>query len=138
MAVRDFADWATIITTSPEGELGVVALEHRDPARAVPLAAFHHLLGQPGGVPFRARSVIETGHSELLTELNADVFEPGAVQAELAQLVRTMGAESAIVVPLTSSSRTLGAMIFVSAGRRHRFRPQRRRRWPRNWRDGWR
>ena len=112
IAARQFADWAAIFTATEEGDLTCVALEHRDPARAVPTAAFDRLLGQPGGAPFRVRSVVVSGQPELLSVLDPDSYDRGALQADLVRLVRSMGAESAITVPLTSPTRVLGAMVF--------------------------
>jgi PAS domain S-box-containing protein len=116
IAVRQVADWAAIFTSSEEGELRCVSLEHRDPARAVPVETLDRLVGQPGGAPFHVRSVVVTGQPELLAVVDKDAYERGAAQAELIRVVRSMGAESVIAVPLTSPNRVLGAMVLVAAG----------------------
>jgi PAS domain S-box-containing protein len=115
LAVRELADWCVVFATTEQGGLQCAALEHRnDPAPARAAAEFERLLAHPGGVPFRLSAVLASGEPQLFPEISPDAFEPGAVRPEVMRLVRTLGGESAMAVPLAGQTRSLGAVVYVS------------------------
>jgi signal transduction histidine kinase/PAS domain-containing protein len=122
LAVRALADWCLVFTTTDEGGLRCAALEQRSPGTQGDLAAaFDRLLSQPGGVPFRVAAVIASGAPQLFSPITAEAFEPGAVRPEIMRLVRGLGAESAMAVPLAGQNRTLGAIVYGAASAERRY-----------------
>ena len=124
LTTRHVADWCVILTRHPDGSLQCSGFSHRDPARAALGAELERLLPQPGGVPFRGSLVLVGGPAQLLPEITADSFDPGAVRPEVMKLVRSLGAESALVVGLPArSGAPRSAMLLVSASSQRRYGP---------------
>ena len=137
LATRELADWCLVITRSDGGGLHCASFVHRDRAKAAPLAAeFERLLALPGGVPLRASAVLASGEAQLYSEIPMDAFEPGVAKPEVMRLMRSLGAESAMVVPLEArhrgpattgggvGSNILGVMIYVSSSPERHYLPR--------------
>jgi PAS domain S-box-containing protein len=120
LATVDLADWCAVFLRSDEEGLRCAALATRDPGKAAARAELERLLPQPGGLPFNVSRVVGTGEALLFHSVQSDSFEPGAVKAELARVVRSLGGESAMTVPLRANGTILGAMVFATG------RPERR------------
>lgn len=120
LAVPRLADWCAVYLTTPEGSLRCAAFEVHDRSKERWREDLERLLTQPGGTPFHVPEVLRTGESRLFETVGANAFDAGAVKRELARVVRSIGADSAMVVPLSAHGAALGAMVFVSA------RPERR------------
>jgi signal transduction histidine kinase len=124
LTTRHLADWCAIVTRHPDGSLQCSGFSHRDPAKVALGAELERLLPQPGGVPFRTSLVLVGGPSQLLPEITADSFDPGAVRPEVMKLVRSLGAESALVVGLSAAAGApRSAMLLVSASSQRRYGP---------------
>ena len=121
MATRDFADWCLVFTRGEHGAVRCAALVHRDPAHASAAAEFAQLAGQAGGLPFAVGSLLAGAPPQIFSGLDPGGFEPGAVRPELLRLVRRLGMESAIAVPLRVRDRTMGAMVYVSSAADRQF-----------------
>jgi PAS domain S-box-containing protein len=121
LAVRDLADCCLVFTATELGGLRRVALELGAGAASELAGELDRLLCQPGGVPFRVAAVMASGEAQLFAAITGEAFDPGAVRPEIMRLVRRLGAESAMTVPLTGQTRTLGAIVYVSStpGRRY-------------------
>jgi signal transduction histidine kinase/PAS domain-containing protein len=122
LAVKEFADWCLIFTQTDSGGLRCAALAHRDPGNGVQAVEFERLFSQPGGVPFGVSALLAGGPPQILWDFGPDAFQPGAARPELARLVRRLGVECALTVPLRVRERTLGAIVFGLAGPR-RYEP---------------
>jgi serine phosphatase RsbU (regulator of sigma subunit)/PAS domain-containing protein len=124
VAVPEIADWCSVYTLGPDGEIKQLALAHRDPEkerfasemeRRYPLAAEMDI-----GVP----KVIRTGEPEVLLDIAASDLEAYARDPEHLRLIQQIGLRSAITAPLRARSHTLGAFAVVmgESGRRFRTR----------------
>ncbi len=120
LATKEFADWCAVFIRMTEHRVRCAAFCHRNPEWAARKVDLDRLLPQPGGAPFRLSAVLESGGAQLISEVIPDDFEPGAVHSDIARLVRDLGTQSAILVPLQRPGRILGAILFASA------RPERR------------
>jgi signal transduction histidine kinase len=135
LATRDLADWCLVLTRSERDGIRAAAFSHRDPDKRELGAELSRLLAEPGGVPFGASAVLATGEPQLLPAISSDSFEPGAARSELMRVIRGLGAESAMAVPLPvrhrdagspgapASEQVLGAIVFVSASTQRRYSP---------------
>jgi PAS domain S-box-containing protein len=115
LAVRKFADWCLVFTQEEKGGLHCTALAHRDADNGTQAAEFERLAAQSGGIPFGIPALLAGGPAQLLSDFGPESFQPGALRPELMRLVRRLGAESAMVVPLRLRDRTLGAIVYGSA-----------------------
>ncbi|MEO5588831.1 MAG: ATP-binding protein [Gemmatimonadaceae bacterium] len=121
LIVPQFADWCAIQIVQDDGTLRQVAVAHVDPER-IKWAEEINLryppdLNATSGVP----QVVRTGEAELYSDIPDELLVAGAVDEEHLRLTREIGLKSAMIVPLETSQRTLGAVTVVSAesGRRY-------------------
>ncbi|TML17256.1 MAG: PAS domain S-box protein [Actinobacteria bacterium] len=120
LAVPRIADWARV-DISEDGRLRTLAVEHVDPKKvelALELARRYPEAPDAGqGPPL----VLRTGQSELAPEITEDALSELAVDDLHFELVRELGFQSYMCVPLVARGRTLGVISFVAAesGRRY-------------------
>ncbi|HSC73634.1 MAG TPA: ATP-binding protein [Gaiellaceae bacterium] len=123
LAVPRIADWARVDVVE-DGRLHTLAVEHVDPKKvelAFELARRYPENAEAGQGPPLVR---RTGRSELATEISE------ARLAELAQdafhlgLVRELGMESSMCVPLVAHGEVLGVISLVAAGSGRRYGPE--------------
>jgi PAS domain S-box-containing protein len=120
LAVPRIADWARI-DIFEDGKLRTLAVEHVDPKKvelALELAKRYPEDPDAGqGPPL----VLRTGESELATEISDAALSELAVDDLHFELVRELGFQSYMCVPLVARHRTLGVISFVAAesGRRY-------------------
>src|SRR5256886_4191799 len=120
LAVPRIADWARV-DISEEGRLRTLAVEHVDPQK-VELAL--ELAKRYPEAPDAAQGpplVLRTGESELATEISEEALSELAVDDLHLELVRELGFQSYMCVPLVARGRTIGVISFVVAesGRRY-------------------
>ena len=121
LIVPHFADWCAISITDDAGEPRQLAVAHVDPEKV----KWAHELSRryppdndaTSGVP----QVIRTGKPELYPDIPDELLVAGAVDEEHLRLSRELGLRSAMVVPLSTPDRILGAITIVAAesGRRY-------------------
>lgn len=120
LAVRGLADWCSIAVVAPDGlTVERVAVAHVDPEKEV-LAQqlrerFPHDPHASSGVPL----VIRTGEAQLVPFIDEQILASTSHGDEYDALMRELGFETAMVVPLTGRGRTLGAITFASGPPRH-------------------
>jgi PAS domain S-box-containing protein len=120
LAVPRIADWARV-DIFEDGKLRTLAVEHVDPKKvelALELARRYPEAPDAGqGPPL----VLRTGESELATEISEEALSELAVDDLHFELVRELGLQSYMCVPLVARGRTLGVISFVAAesGRRY-------------------
>jgi PAS domain S-box-containing protein len=120
MAVPRIADWSRVDMLQ-NGKLRTLAVEHVDPAKlelALELARRYPEDPEAAqGPPL----VLRTGKSELVSEIAEDKLAELAVDDLHLGLVRELGFQSYMCVPLVARDRLLGVISFVAAesGRRY-------------------
>jgi PAS domain S-box-containing protein len=117
-AVPSVADWASVHIVD-EGVVLQVALAHVDAQKIV----FAEELEQryPPNEQSAIAEVIRTGRSQLVGELTDAMLREGAVDELHYELLRELGVESFLSVPLSVQDRVLGAITLGTAesGRRY-------------------
>src|SRR6266446_6228474 len=122
MAVPRIADWARVDIVE-EGRLRTLAVEHVD-QRKVELAL--ELSRRYPEDPEAAQGpplVLRTGESELISEISEERLSELAVDDLHLGLVRELGFQSYMGVPLVARGRTLGVISFVVAESGRRYGP---------------
>jgi serine phosphatase RsbU (regulator of sigma subunit) len=120
LMVPRLADWCSV-QLMDDGALRLVAMTHVDPERA---AVGREILRR---YPVRPSSdvaagrVIRTGQPELLERVTSDVIEAATVDRAHADLLRGLGAHSALVVPLAFQDEMIGVitLVYSEPGRKY-------------------
>jgi PAS domain S-box-containing protein len=121
LCVREIADWCSIDMSTHTGELRNVAVAHTDPGK---VAAAHRMrnryppdLDGPGGAPH----VVRTGEPLVYSQVDQELLEQWATDAEHLDLVHALDPSSALIVPLRARGRVLGAISLVRGREREPF-----------------
>ena len=120
LAVEGIADWCSVDMVDLDGSLRHVVTAHSDPAR-VDLAEtlLERYPPDPEGT-IGAPNVVRTGRSELYPEVTHERLARTVEDDEHLALMRSVGIGSAMIVPMKTRGRILGAISLVAteAGRR--------------------
>ncbi len=116
MVVPAIADWCTVELLGDSGQVEQVAVAHSDLEK---VKWAKNLRVKQGRVSLSPASsvarVLQTGQSELYSEVNDDKLASLSRSEEELALVRDLGITSIIVVPLVLEDKPIGAITFVSA-----------------------
>jgi serine phosphatase RsbU (regulator of sigma subunit) len=120
LAVPRLADWVTVDILE-DGRLQTLAVAHVDPAKVALAERLQQRYPTDPDSPTGAPNVLRTGVSELYPEITDEMLVASARDAEHLRITRELRLRSALVVPLTSHTRVLGAITMIAAesGRRY-------------------
>jgi signal transduction histidine kinase len=121
LAVRGFGDWCTVAIGDSTGRHRVVATAHRDPARKRWAEEYARLNPRPPDAPSGVARVLRSGRSELYPHIGEDLLVASATSDEDLRVLRELRMRSAMVVPMITRGRTVGAITFISAESKHSF-----------------
>jgi len=121
LVVPELAEWCTVHTLDEQGALRLVALAHADPARAAWARELERRYPPDPNAGQGIAAVIRSGEPLLMANLTDEVIAPRAHDAEHLALVRSLDLRSAMVLPLASRDRVLGALSLYAgrSGRRY-------------------
>jgi PAS domain S-box-containing protein len=121
LIVPALADYCLIHILEDGGHIVQAAASHTDPAKEALLWELADVHGPGDDADGLVLRVVRTGESELLPH-NADALaEAVRPPARVTEILRELGARSAILAPLSARGRTLGVVSLVAAGRGRRF-----------------
>ena len=124
LAVPEVADWVAVDLATDGGALDRKALAHADPeVREWALEMSRRYPADPDA-PAGVYQVIRTGQAELYPEIPDELLREGAQDEEHYRILTEFGMRSAIIVPMTTRGRTLGALTFVTGRSGRRFDEQ--------------
>jgi serine phosphatase RsbU (regulator of sigma subunit) len=121
LAVHEVADWCAIDLVDEYGELRNVATAHVDPGKVRLAGDLRDRYPVDPKAPTGAPNVIRTAKSELYPEIPDELLVDAAKDDEHLRLMRELGLESGMVVPLVARERVLGAMTLVASESGRRF-----------------
>ena len=121
LAVPGLSDWCAIELPDDRGRLQQVALAHADPTRVEEARALRERFPPDPDAPLGAYAVMRNGEPQLIPHIPDELLVEATRNPEQLAAVRAFGLSSAMVVPMTTGGRTLGAMTFAFAdsGRRY-------------------
>jgi PAS domain S-box-containing protein len=124
LAVPELADWCSVEVVTDSGLLERKALAHVDPAvrqRALDLATRYP---PDPDAPQGVYQVVRSGQPELYPHIPDEMLRAAAVDDEHYEEMTAIGMRSAIVVPMITRGRTLGALTWVNGRSGRRFDEQ--------------
>jgi PAS domain S-box-containing protein len=122
LAVPEIADWVAVHMPGDSGT-ELVALAHRDPERLKRAEELDRVLPTPLDAPRGIANVLRTGESELYPDVPQLLPQTEDERARV-EHVREFQMRSALIVPMTSRGRTLGALTLATDQSGRRFDEQ--------------
>jgi serine phosphatase RsbU (regulator of sigma subunit) len=121
LAVPRLGDWCSIELVDENGEIRNAATAHVDPEKVELAARLRTRYPIDPDDATGVANVVKTGRPELFREIPDRLLSGGARDEEHLRVMRALGLSSAIVVPLSTRGRTLGALtlIHTESGRRY-------------------
>ena len=121
LAVPQIADWCAVDLFTEDGGREPVAIAHVDADKLRTAASLRTY--EPDRLdPDRGLGLVQrTGEAQLYTEIPDELLVAAAVDDEHLRLLREVGMRSALVVPLATRERTIGALTMVSSESGRRF-----------------
>ncbi|MCA1612886.1 MAG: GAF domain-containing protein [Acidobacteria bacterium] len=123
LVVPYLADWCIIDLLGPDGRIERVAVAHQEAERA---AAVREMTRRSPVDP-RANEgvarVVREGRAQVFPDITDEILAAVYPAPEKLQLVRRLGLRSAMIVPLSTGNRTLGAISFATAESARRYTP---------------
>jgi PAS domain S-box-containing protein len=123
LAVPELADWCAVFLVESDGTARLGAVAYADPAKAGlahEVERAHPLLHSPTRVP---ASVLQTGASELVSEVTDELLEAIAADDQVLRILRSLGLRSKMTVPMIARGRTLGVLMLATAESGRRYGP---------------
>jgi len=122
LAVPRIADWARVDVIE-DGRLRTLAVEHVDPRKVELALELGRRYPESPDAPQGPPHVLRTGESELVAEISEERLEELATDDLHLGLVRELGFQSYMCVPLVTRGEALGVISFVAAESGRRYGP---------------
>ena len=121
LVVPHLADWCVVHVVTEAGETRQVAVAHVDSAKVNEAKELSERYPTDPDAAYGVPNVIRTGKPELHAEVPDELLVSTARNPEHLRLIRALGLQSAMIVPLRVQDRVLGALTLVSSesGRRY-------------------
>jgi signal transduction histidine kinase len=120
MALPHLGAWC-IVDVVEDGALRRLAVIHPDPEKQALARELHQRYPPEADDVLGVKRVIESGRSEVVTEIGDAYLRAAARDPDHLRLMRGLGIGSYITVPLSARGSTLGAMTFVTAENDRRY-----------------
>ena len=115
LVVPHLADWCAVdIVDEDDGSVHRLAVSHEDPDKVALAYELGRRYPPNPETRYGVSQVLRTGRPELAPEIPESLLEEAAVDAEHREMLRGLGLESYIIVPLVARGRTLGAITLAS------------------------
>jgi PAS domain S-box-containing protein len=115
LLVPRFADWYAVDVLDESGVFRRLAVVHKDPTKTEWAEKSQRRYPPEPDEPEGTSRAVRTGEALLYRTISDALLESSTKDAEHHEVLRQLGMESAIVVPLTAGGRRFGALMLVSA-----------------------
>lgn len=122
-AVPAVADWTSLTMLEPTGDLRIVAVSHRDPAREQLAWRFIERHPPDPHAETGAGNVIRTGEVEIVEDLPPELIRAAAEDAEHLRLLENLNVRHYVIAPLRTPAGVIGALSFILGDSGRRFEP---------------
>ncbi|MBW3652956.1 MAG: SpoIIE family protein phosphatase [Actinobacteria bacterium] len=121
LAVPQLADWCVVSMPDGRGYIHGVAVAHVDPDKV----AFARRIGERypsrADAPAGTAQVLRDGRSQLADEIPDAMLAAVAQDDEHLELLRSVGMQAALAVPMSSGGKIVGVLTLISAESGRRF-----------------
>lgn len=124
LVVPAFSDWAAVDLLGYDEAFHRLGTAHVDPAKEPILRELDRRYPVEAGQGHLRGRVVATGQPVIIEGADAETIRGVAGDPEHAELLMTLGLTSAILVPLTGRTETLGVMSFGLTTDRRTFGPE--------------
>jgi signal transduction histidine kinase len=115
LCVTGVADWAVVFCTDPDGHPEHVEVVHRDAKKATTAQALKDLLSGHDGV----HPIVEAFNSRKprrVAQIDAGVLDTLCHNSREAELVRELGADSLLILPMVARGKQIGGLVLMRTG----------------------
>jgi signal transduction histidine kinase len=121
LAIPILAEWCAVDILDDDGSIRRLAFAHIDPLAQQAAAELVRRYPPDPTAPHDVPQALRTGMPALIGEITDDLLASTSTDVEHLSLLRRLGLQSAMIVPLVARGRTLGALTFgtVHSGRRY-------------------
>ncbi|HEX3764422.1 MAG TPA: ATP-binding sensor histidine kinase [Kofleriaceae bacterium] len=123
LCVRSLAEWCVIDLVGKDGTLRRVASAHADPTKEPLLKELEDRYPPRRDSPHPAAQVLRSGEPLVLAELADDVLRRATHDEYHLHLVRALGSNSMMALPLAARGQPLGVLSLVTATPGRRYGP---------------
>src|SRR6185369_12110078 len=120
LSVLKLADWCVVVMRNPEGRLEQLAAAHVDLEKTSLLRGLHDWLCK-GEALLHIPDVLAGERARLYGEITDQDIDAEVKDPELLMCIREVGLRSAIVVPVTTRTGTIGAIVLAAGPTRRRY-----------------
>ncbi|MEH1925198.1 PAS domain S-box protein [Nostoc sp.] len=120
ISVPQLADWCSVDILNDDGSIRRLPIAHTDPSKVELARKLQEYATDYKGASAITR-VLQTGQSELISELSDSLLVASTQNQEHLELVRQLGMKSVMIVPLITQGRILGTISFVSTQSDRRY-----------------
>jgi PAS domain S-box-containing protein len=113
LTLESLADWCVVEIAGAAGSSAQVAVAHRDPKKAELAREMRRLYPASPEYPDVSLRVRATGKAELIPKVSDTLLKSVARNAHHLQMLRELGPNSLIVVPLRVRDRVLGTILLA-------------------------
>jgi len=120
LCVSGVADWAVVFCTDKDGHPERVEVAHRDPRKHAPASVLRALLSTHDGV----HPIVESFNTNVVRRVDhvdAAVLDTLCHNSHEAELVRELGADALLLLPMVARGRQIGGLVLVRTGASHHF-----------------
>ncbi|MEH2237642.1 PAS domain S-box protein [Nostoc sp.] len=118
--VPQLADWCSVDILNEDGSIRRLPITHADPSKTELARKLQEYVIDYKGVSAITR-VLQTGQSELISEVSDSLLVASTQNQEHLELVRQLGMKSVMIVPLIAQGQVLGSISFVTAQSDRRY-----------------
>ncbi len=118
LAVPHFADWCAIDMVDEDGKLQRLAVAHIDPEKIAWAEEIHAKYPPDSNLPTGVYNVLKTGEPEFYPDISDDLLVQSSRSEEHLDMLREIGINSAMLVPLKTHDSIFGVISFVNSGGR--------------------
>jgi PAS domain S-box-containing protein len=115
LAVPQYADWAFVELTQPDGSIVREAIAYADPSKEQQALAYDRMYPLDPASEVGSPRVIRTGEPDLIPELPEAFLEAAAPDPRQRELLRSIGFRSIMIVPLRARGRVIGDLALATA-----------------------
>ena len=124
LAVPTLADWCAVDVLEEDGSLERLAVAHQDPRKIELAHELQERYPPDPDAPYGVHQVLRTGEAQMMSEIPQELIERAARDEKHREMLRQLGLNSYMTIPLIARRRTLGVITLVSAESERRYGEQ--------------